>query len=243
MTVNNVHCFFEQSGTFKRAFQSLGIAAKDYDLQNNYGETDYTIDLFWQIKYAYYGIPSVFDGIKQDDLIIAFFPCIYFCESNMMFFCGTNVNYRKRNMSKTQIIAEIIDRDENRHKFYITLLQLFAVCESRGLQLIVENPYNAHHYLRFNFPYKPAVIDMNRRLRGDYVKKPTQYFFLNCTPTGKVSLQFDKVQQFTRNRHAAKTSGVCSSDRSMISDDYARNFICDYILGIDSGHTQPTLFN
>ena len=32
-------------------------------------------------------------------------------------------------------------------------------------------------------------------------------------------------------------------DRSLISPDYAHNFICDHILGIDSGHTQPTLFN
>lgn len=32
-------------------------------------------------------------------------------------------------------------------------------------------------------------------------------------------------------------------ERSMISPDYARNFICDNILGIDSGFTQPLLFN
>lgn len=31
-------------------------------------------------------------------------------------------------------------------------------------------------------------------------------------------------------------------ERSMISPDYARNFICDHILGIDSGYTQPLLF-
>lgn len=38
-------------------------------------------------------------------------------------------------------------------------------------------------------------------------------------------------------------SGTCSTDRSMISVDYAHNFICDHILGIESGHTQPLLFN
>lgn len=243
MTVNIVHCFFEQSGTFKRAFKELGIAAKDYDLQNNYDQTDWVGDLFEEIYDAYEGRWSIFDEISKGDLIIAFFPCIYFCEANMMFFCGTNLNYKKKGMTKTQIIEQVMRRDRQRSKYYQTLLQLFYVCEERGLRLIVENPYNAHHYLRFNFPYEPAVIDMNRRLRGDYVKKPTQYFFLNCTPAGKVSMQFDKEQEFTRNRRAAKTGGVCSSDRSMISDDYAHNFICDHILGIDSGHTQPTLFN
>lgn len=243
MTVNNVHLLFEQSGTFKRAFQSLGIAAKDYDIQNQYGQTDWQGDLFEEIWDAYEGRWSIFDEIRQDDLVIAFFPCIYFCEANMMFFMGTNLNYKKRKMTMPQIIEEIIRRERQRSRYYILLLQLFQVCEEKHLQLIVENPYNAHHYLRFNFPYTPAVIDMNRRLRGDYVKKPTQYFFLNCEPAGKVSIQLDKQQEFTRNRHSSKTAGVCSSDRSMISDDYAHNFICDHILGINSGHTQPTLFN
>lgn len=41
---------FEQSGTFKHEFEKLGIAAKDYDLLNNYGETDWVGDLFAQIE-------------------------------------------------------------------------------------------------------------------------------------------------------------------------------------------------
>jgi len=41
-----VHCFFEQSGTFKNEFIKLGIPAEDYDIQNNFGETDHTDDLF-----------------------------------------------------------------------------------------------------------------------------------------------------------------------------------------------------
>ena len=39
-----VHCFFEQSGTFKNEFIKLGIPAEDYDIQNNFGETDHTDD-------------------------------------------------------------------------------------------------------------------------------------------------------------------------------------------------------
>lgn len=242
MTVKFAHCFFEQSGTFKNAFRRLDIPSLDYDIQNMFGETDYCVDLFNEIDAAYNGVRSIFDHIEPEHLIMAFFPCIYFCESNMMFFCGTNANYKRRKMSAAQIIDDIIERDRLRHRYYVLLLKLFHVCEVRQLRLIVENPYNAHHYLRFNFPYKPAVIDMNRRLRGDFVKKPTQYFFLNCEPAGKMSIQLDKVQEFTRSRTSSKTAGICSSDRSMISVDYAHNFICDHILGIDSGHTQPLLF-
>ena len=35
------HCLFEQSGTFKKEFKKLGITAFDYDIQNEYGQTDY----------------------------------------------------------------------------------------------------------------------------------------------------------------------------------------------------------
>ncbi len=48
-----VHCFFEQSGTFKNEFKKLGIPAEDYDIQNNFGETDHVIDLFSEIEKEY----------------------------------------------------------------------------------------------------------------------------------------------------------------------------------------------
>lgn len=44
------HCLFEQSGTFKNAFRKNGIEAFDYDILNDFGETDYQIDLFKEIE-------------------------------------------------------------------------------------------------------------------------------------------------------------------------------------------------
>lgn len=56
MIINGkVHCFFEQSGTFKNEFRKLGYEVYDYDIQNNFGETDYVIDLFAEIEKAYSG--------------------------------------------------------------------------------------------------------------------------------------------------------------------------------------------
>ena len=64
MRINGkVHCFFEQSGTFKSEFIKLGIPAEDYDIQNNFGQTDHTDDLFQAIEDAYEGKPSLFDNI------------------------------------------------------------------------------------------------------------------------------------------------------------------------------------
>ena len=60
MQINGkVHCFFEQSGTFKREFIKLGIPAEDYDIQNNFGETDHVVDLFSHIEREY-------DKTRQD---------------------------------------------------------------------------------------------------------------------------------------------------------------------------------
>ena len=47
--INKVHLLFEQSGTFKNEFLKMGIPAEDYDIQNNFGETDNVIDLFSEI--------------------------------------------------------------------------------------------------------------------------------------------------------------------------------------------------
>ena len=47
---NKVHCLFEQSGTFKNQFKSLGIEAEDYDILNDFGETDHIVDLFAHIR-------------------------------------------------------------------------------------------------------------------------------------------------------------------------------------------------
>ena len=44
------HCLFEQSGTFKNEFKKLGIESYDYDIQNEFGETDYIVDLFAEIS-------------------------------------------------------------------------------------------------------------------------------------------------------------------------------------------------
>ena len=49
------HCLFEQSGTFKNEFKKLGIEAYDYDILNQFEETDYVIDLYDEIDKSYGG--------------------------------------------------------------------------------------------------------------------------------------------------------------------------------------------
>ncbi len=47
------HCLFEQSGTFKNVFKDFGHQSWDYDILNEYGETDIQIDLFKEIEIEY----------------------------------------------------------------------------------------------------------------------------------------------------------------------------------------------
>lgn len=55
MEFKKVHCFFEQTGTFKKAFAKLGYEVIDYDIAKT-TETDVTIDLFCEIGKAYEGL-------------------------------------------------------------------------------------------------------------------------------------------------------------------------------------------
>ena len=82
------HCLFEQSGTFKNEFKKLGIEAFDYDILNNFGQTDFQVDLFKEIENGYANKPSIFDNINKEDVILAFFPCIRFENQIMLFFRG-----------------------------------------------------------------------------------------------------------------------------------------------------------
>ena len=237
-----VHCFFEQSGTFKNEFIKLGIPAEDYDIQNHFGQTDHTDDLFAAIEAAYDGKPSLFDNITPDDLIMAFFPCIYFCAPSQMNFTWGCINYRS--MTIKQKTDAILERDKHRAYFYGLAIKMCAVAAERGLRLIMENPWSENTYLKANFIIPPAIVDENRMLRGDYRVKPTAYWFVNCEPTHGKSIQCDKLKE-KKTHMTSKGSGVaglCSEERSMISPDYARNFICDFILGKEQPHTLLTLF-
>lgn len=236
-----VHCFFEQSGTFKREFIKLGIPAEDYDIQNNFGETDHMDDLFQAIEDAYDGKPSIFDKIHPDDLILAFFPCIYFCATSQMAFFWTCVNYRAK--TTKEATDEILKRTKFREHFYTVAVKMLATAKMRGLRLIMENPWSEQTYLKANFVQPPSLVDMDRTKRGDFYTKPTAYWFINCDPTNGRSFQRPKQHKTIMKSKPASHGGLCSEDRSMISPDYARNFICDFIIGKEQQYSQLSLFD
>ena len=184
---------------------------------------------------------TVFSSIGQDDLIMAFFPCIYFTGStNPCYYTLENTNYR--GLTDAQKFEKMIERMDNRNYFYKLLYKLCGICVLKKVRLVIENPYSALHYLHNNFLKEPSIIDSNRQKRGDYFVKPTGYWFFNFEPSYGESFQRPEKKLNVWDCNGAKEAGLCSEERSMISPDYARNFICDFILGKVQDGGQQSLF-
>ena len=116
MKINKVHCLFEQSGTFKKEFMKLGVPAEDYDIQNEFGETDHVVDLFAEIDKAYDGQPSLFDSIGECDLVFAFFPCTRFEAIIPLAFRGEQLQQERQ--TDEQKLAYSMKLHEELHGLY-----------------------------------------------------------------------------------------------------------------------------
>lgn len=235
-----VHCLFEQSGTFKNEFINLGIPAEDYDIQNNFKQTDHVVDLFGEIEKAYGGGQSVFDSITKEDLILAFYPCIYFSCLSSLWFGLDHHDYKNWDLKRK--FDYMLNRSQKRTAFFETLYKFVFICLDRGLRMIMENSWSENHFLKFGYLKPPTIVDNNRLLRGDCYKKPTAYWFWNCENTYGESFQQPKQVKRIEEGKKHPIAGMCSIERSMISPDYARNFICDFILGKKQDIGQLTLF-
>ena len=224
MVFDTVHCLFEQSGTFKKAFEELGYKAIDYDI-NKTENVDVVVDLFEQISLSYMEMTqTIFDDIKENDLVIAFFPCTYFSDQNQLLSRGDNFGQKEWSMKKK--LEYSIDNMEKRMLFYKYLCTLCLIAIKQGFRLIIENPYGTVNFLKQFFPVKPGLVIKDRRKMGDIYKKPTQFFFINCVSEFKLySNCFIKVdvQKTIESSHGF--------DRSVISAAFAKNFIETYIIG------------
>ena len=189
------------------------------------------------------GGASIFDSITYDDLIRACFPCIYFETVQMMYYDLTHKNVKHLTMPERIDVA--IDRIDKRTHFHILLYKLVHAAVTRCLRLVIENPAGPNGFITSGQNFiRPAFVDKDRTRRGDFFVKPTAYFFINCEPMrGYFTEQQDKRRKTIESAKSSSVAGLCSEERSMISPDYARNFICDFLLGKEQPDINPTLFN
>lgn len=219
---SRVHLFFERSGTFKKAFEKYGFIATDYDLEAEHEEVKKT-DLFFEITKEYYDeSSSIFAEIKKNDLIVAFFPCTYFSDQSQLISRGDS--FGMKDFSQYEKLERSMKDMNIRAGFYQTLCRLCMIAERKHFKLIIENPYGKVNFLKQFFPIKPCLIIKNRMLWGDFFKKPTQFFFINCIPNfflERISAPYIEKNPIEKNH---------GFSRSRISNRFAENFIESVIL-------------
>lgn len=155
-------------------------------------------------------------------MIIAFFPCIRFEDQIVMGFQGCLAQMSKWTDEK-RLEYDLKLHDELSENYeIITKLALIAI--KKRIPLIIENPAGNFHYLTRYWALKPKWIDKDRRLRGDYYKKPTQYWFVNCEPEHNFIFEPLIMQKQRIVERSRKT------DRSIISKEYANRFIREFII-------------
>lgn len=211
----NVVCLFEQSGTFKHAFERAGHNAIDIDISDKFHETNMICDIFEQLEN---GIPNFHFAVEtfiKSDLIIAFFPCTWFSNYNTLIWSRKWKNF-KYDMFKTE--QDIIDYINARRVKYDRavncLFKLIELIKGYEKPLIIENPVSTEIIKLLG---EPSYIDNNRSLHGDNFKKPTAYYCYGCKvkPLDIIPKAIDKTV-------LNENKGI---NRSLINPVYADNFV------------------
>lgn len=159
---------------------------------------------------------------------MSFFPCTRFETMISMSFLGHQ--YQMKSWSDEQKLEYDIKLHNELHRNYVLFCKMCLIAYRKGLKMIIENPYTQPHYLNLYFCLKPTVIDNDRRQNGDYYKKPTQYWFLNCKPKYNVIFEpIDYVEPKKVDKLKKGENSVCTQ-RSMIHPQYAERFIKQYVI-------------
>ena len=219
-----IRFLFEQSGTFKNIAREDGHEAYDYDIQNNFNQTDYVVDLFEEIEKGYNEEKSIFDDFKGDT-VVAFFPCTRFEDQISLWYRGEASS--QKNKSELEKLEKNLELHKELSRNYELVTKLAILAYRKNFKLIIENPHGGGHYLNRYWCIKPSIIDRNRSLHGDYYKKPTQYWFINTKPSNNLEFSVMNTKPVPYGEIDGK--GTRAEKRSMIHPNYARWLLRSYV--------------
>ena len=167
--------------------------------------------------------------MNSDDVIMCFFPCTRFEAQILLSFRGD------AHQLKNATDIENLERDLRLHRElsenYELITKLAIIVLKRNLRMVFENPMSEQHYLTRYWCLKPAIKDRNRRENGDYMIKPTQFWFIGFEP--KHNLVFEPIDYVEKRLHQTmrnKDGHTSVERRSEIHPQYANRFIRQYIL-------------
>ena len=210
-----VTCLFEQSGTFKHAFERAGHSAIDIDISDKFDETNMICDIFDQLDGYIENFDFMVKVFIESDLIIAFFPCTWFSNFNTLIWSRQWKNFAYDMFTTEQDITDYINaRREKYNRAVRCLYNLIDLCKRFEKPLIIENPVSTEIIKLLG---EPTYRDNNRALHGDNFKKPTVYYCYDChiTPLDIIPKAIDKTV-------LNENKGI---NRSLINPVYADNFV------------------
>lgn len=212
-----VTCLFEQSGTFKHAFERAGHIAIDVDICNKFNETDVITNVFDRLighNETSADIHFIVDLIHSD-LIIAFFPCTWFSNFNTLIWSRKWKNFKYDMFKTEQDITDYINARRAKYDRAVKcLFKLIEMCKGYEIPLIIENPVSTEIVKLLG---EPSYTDNNRSLHGDNFKKPTAYYCYDCHIE-----PLDIIPQETNKNVLTENKGI---NRSLINPVYADNFV------------------
>lgn len=146
---------------------------------------------------------------------------------------------QQRKWSEIKKLKYSMKLHEELHDLYMLVCKLCVISIRNSWRLIIENPYSSQHYLTQYFPIRPKVIIPDRNLEGDYYRKPTQFFFVNCEPEQNVVFEpFEQLPLLIVNENNNSVTEESQSRqviRSLIHPTFADRFIKTYILDKEGG--------
>lgn len=178
---------------------------------------------------GYNGESSIFNKFDKDDLIVAFFPCTRFEAKIPLGFRGEM--YQQKNWDTVSKLKYSMKLHEELHELYELISMMVCVCIEKELRLIIENPYTQPHYLTTYWCIRPTLIDHDRSQNGDYYKKPTQYWFVNCEPeTNFIFEPIENVETYVVDGKRNRDDISKKVERSLMHPQYANRFIRQKII-------------
>ena len=133
-----IRFLFEQSGTFKNIARQDGHEAYDYDIQNNFNQTDYVVDLFEEIEKGYNEEKSIFDDF-EGDTVVAFFPGTRFEDQISLWYRGEASS--QKNKSELEKLEKSLELHKELSRNYELVTKLAILAYRKSFKLIIENPH------------------------------------------------------------------------------------------------------
>ena len=135
-----------------------------------------------------------------------------------------------KNTPDRQKLERTIEKHDELSRLFNLISKLAMIAIDRNLKLVIENPATPPHYLSMYWCLKPSIVDKDRTERGDFAKKPTQYWFIGFEPLNNFIFEPLDLVDTVKIKRIKSGEKDRQTLRSEIHPQYANRFIREHIL-------------